>query len=116
MADEQKNPAQSDADGHGKEQEIFEQRLQKAAKWKELGANPFGNGYAPKNLAKQIHDAHGNQTDEQIQSAGAPTYDVAGRIIALRTFGKAAFVKIRDRSGEIQLHVKLDLLKERYEL
>jgi lysyl-tRNA synthetase class 2 len=37
---------------------------------------------------------------------------VAGRIVAIRSFGKAAFAKIRDRTGEIQIWVKLDVVGE----
>ncbi|MEN9798718.1 MAG: hypothetical protein RL653_2414, partial [Pseudomonadota bacterium] len=98
------------AQSHSKEEEIYAQRVEKAAKWRELGANPFGNGHRPANLAAQVHEAHGSQSAEEIEKAGAPAYDVAGRIVALRSFGKAAFIKLRDRSGEVQVHVKLDAL------
>ena len=37
---------------------------------------------------------------------------VAGRIVAIRSFGKAAFAKLRDRTGEIQVWVKLDVVGE----
>jgi lysyl-tRNA synthetase, class II len=107
MADETKNPPE-DADLGSKEQEIYAQRLEKARKWKEAGANPWGNGYQPKHLAAQIHTRHGSQTSEEIEKEPPATYDVAGRLIALRSFGKAAFIKLRDRSGEIQVHVKKD--------
>ncbi|MGA9525256.1 MAG: lysine--tRNA ligase [Myxococcaceae bacterium] len=98
-----------------KEQEIYSQRLDKAQKWREKGANPWGNGYRPAHLAAQIHAAHGEQTPEQVEQANA-TYDIAGRIVALRSFGKAAFIKLRDRSGEIQVHVKKDALGDAFEL
>jgi lysyl-tRNA synthetase class 2 len=39
-------------------------------------------------------------------------FRIAGRIIAHRGFGKAAFVKLRDRTGELQVHVKKDKLPE----
>jgi lysyl-tRNA synthetase, class II len=38
---------------------------------------------------------------------------VAGRIVAWRSFGKAAFAKVRDRSGEIQVWIKQDVLGEK---
>jgi lysyl-tRNA synthetase class 2 len=37
-------------------------------------------------------------------------FRIAGRIVAHRGFGKAAFVKLRDRTGELQVHVKKDKL------
>ena len=35
---------------------------------------------------------------------------VAGRIVALRRFGKAAFAHLQDSSGKIQVYLKKDLL------
>lgn len=41
---------------------------------------------------------------------------VAGRIMAMRSFGKAAFATIRDRTGKIQTYIKKnDLTEEEYE-
>ena len=37
---------------------------------------------------------------------------MAGRVLAVRSFGKAAFLKVRDRSGEIQVWVKKDEVGE----
>jgi lysyl-tRNA synthetase class 2 len=106
-----------DEQGSSKEQEIYEQRLEKARKWRERGANPWGNGYRPEHLAADIHTRHGQQTAQELEALSPPpSYDVAGRIVALRSFGKAAFVKLRDRSGEIQVHLKKDALGEGYEL
>lgn len=95
-----------------KEHEIYALRLEKAQKWRELGQNPYGNGYVPTDLAEQVHKAHGHLTAEQIEQGARAVYNLAGRIIAVRSFGKAAFVKLRDRSGEIQLHVKKDALDD----
>src|SRR5215467_2207912 len=108
--------AQPGAGEGKKEHEIYESRLEKAQKWRELGANPWGNGLRPKHLAAEVINAHGNQSAEELERSQRPTYQVAGRVIALRSFGKAAFIKLRDRSGEIQAHLKKDLLGDSYEL
>ncbi|MGZ6080836.1 MAG: lysine--tRNA ligase, partial [Myxococcaceae bacterium] len=55
-----------------------------------------------------------SQSAEDLEKNPA-TYTVAGRIIAMRTFGKAAFIKLRDRSGELQIHVKKDALGDQFE-
>src|SRR5262249_30252648 len=47
--------------------------------------------------------------------ASPRTYTIAGRVVAIRSFGKAAFLKLRDRSGELQIHVKKDVLGDRFE-
>ncbi len=115
MADTPENK-NAEADLGSKEQEIYDQRLEKARKWRDSGFNPYGNGYRPQHLAAEIHARHGNQSMEEIEKAEPASYDVAGRIVAVRSFGKAAFVKLRDRSGEIQVHLKKDALGDAYEV
>src|SRR5687768_9239950 len=92
--------AEADSDHGSKEQEIYQQRLDKAAKWRDAGFNPYGNGFRPEHQAAEIHARHGSQSTEELDQ-NPVTYTVAGRIVAMRTFGKAAFIKLRDRSGEI---------------
>ncbi len=116
MAEQQATQAsEGNEDLGSKEQEIYAQRLEKAKKWRELGFNPYGNGYKPKHLAGEIVARHANDTAESLESNG-PVYNIAGRIVAVRSFGKAAFIKLRDRSGELQAHVKKDVLGDRFEL
>jgi len=98
-----------------KEQEIYEERLGKAQKWRELGANPWGNGHRPSHLASDILRTHEKDETADLE-AKKPRYGVAGRVVALRSFGKAAFISVRDRSGAIQVHVKKDLLGDAFEL
>ncbi len=55
------------------------------------------------------HDA---ETDpEKLKEAG--TFSIAGRVQFIRAFGKAAFLKIRDRSGSLQLYVARDQVPEK---
>ena len=115
MSDTPENKT-AEVDHGSKEQEIYAQRLEKARKWKDAGFNPYGNGYRPEHLAADILARHESQSTEDIEKAGPLAYDVAGRIVAVRSFGKAAFVKLRDRSGEIQAHLKKDALGDAYEL
>jgi lysyl-tRNA synthetase, class II len=97
-----------------KEAQLIAQRQEKAKGWRALGVDPYGNGFQPEHLAASIHKAHAEQTAEQLASS-TQGYTVAGRVIAIRSFGKAAFLKLRDRSGEIQVHVKQDVLGPEYE-
>jgi lysyl-tRNA synthetase class 2 len=43
-------------------------------------------------------------------------YTIAGRVVAVRTFGKAAFLKLRDRTGELQIFLKKDVAGADYDL
>jgi lysyl-tRNA synthetase, class II len=97
-----------------KEAQLIAQRQEKAKGWRALGVDPYGNGFRPAHLALDISRANAEQSAEQLEKA-AQSYTVAGRVMAIRSFGKAAFLKLRDRSGEIQIHVKQDALGPEYE-
>jgi lysyl-tRNA synthetase class 2 len=107
MAD--KTPASDDLGAT--EREIITTRLAKAEALRALGVNPFGNGVTPRHLAADLHARYGEApADEIARDPGA--WSVAGRVLALRSFGKAAFLKVRDRSGELQVWVKKDKVGE----
>jgi lysyl-tRNA synthetase, class II len=94
------------------EREILAQRMKKAEALRELGVNPFGNGVSPKHLARELVERYGDRPVEEIaKDPGA--WSLAGRVLAIRSFGKAAFLKLRDRSGDLQVWVKKDKVGER---
>jgi len=89
------------------EREIVAQRMKKAEALRALGVNPFGNGSAPRHLASDVVARYGDAPLEEIQKEPGD-WSIAGRVLANRAFGKAAFLRVRDRSGEIQVWVKKD--------
>jgi lysyl-tRNA synthetase, class II len=94
------------------EREILAQRMKKAEALRELGVNPFGNGVSPKHLTRELVERYGDRPVEEIaKDPGA--WSLAGRVLAIRSFGKAAFLKLRDRSGDLQVWVKKDKVGER---
>src|SRR5262249_25949493 len=107
-------PTMSDEQESAKEHELLAQRQEKAERWRALGLHPFGNGFRPTDLAGDIARRHA-QDDAPTLEASPRTYTIAGPGVAIRSFGKAAFLKLRDRSGELQLHVKKDVLGDRFE-
>ena len=94
------------------EREIVAQRLKKAEQLRQLGVNPYGNGHVPAHLAADLHARYGEAPAEEI-ARDPGDWSVAGRVLAVRSFGKAAFLKVRDRCGEIQVWVKKDSVGER---
>ncbi len=94
------------------EREIIAQRLKKAEALRALGVNPYGNGHAPRHLNAEILARYGQQPAEEI-ARDPGSWSVGGRVLAVRSFGKAAFLRLRDRSGEIQVWVKKDRVGER---
>ena len=94
------------------EREMVAQRLKKAEALRQLGVNPYGNGIAPRHLASDLRARYGSQTAEEI-ARDPESWSVAGRCLAVRSFGKAAFLRVRDRSGDLQVWVKKDKVGER---
>ncbi|CAG0961523.1 partial Lysine--tRNA ligase, partial [Geobacteraceae bacterium] len=80
--------------------ELLLQRRRKVDALWEAGINPYPNDFRPQHTSADVVAAFGHcETIEE----GAATFVVAGRIIALRSFGKAAFIQLQDRKGRIQL-------------
>ncbi len=75
---------------------------------KEQGFDPFSEEnatYKVTNTAKEIlHDFEKFEGEE---------VSIAGRIMTLRSFGKAGFANLKDISGEIQIYVRLDEVGEK---
>jgi lysyl-tRNA synthetase class 2 len=89
------------------EREIIAQRLRKAEQLRALGVNPYGNAQAPAHLVHDVVARYGDAPAEAIaQDPG--DWSIAGRVVAVRSFGKAAFLKVRDRSGDLQVWVRRD--------
>ncbi len=80
-----------------------EQRLSKLAGLKGKGIEPYGRRY-PKDLSVAECRALGESKGD-----GTPVR-TAGRIVAQRDFGKAAFLSLKDRSGAIQIYVRRDTM------
>jgi lysyl-tRNA synthetase class 2 len=73
--------------------------------------NPYKNGFQPKDLADDLHRGYDEKTKEELE-ANKVRATVAGRVMAIRDFGKAAFLRVRDRSGLIQVFVSKNDLNE----
>jgi len=77
-----------------------EERINKLAKLRHLGVDPFGS-YFPNSVSiKSIID---NPVLDN-------KYRIAGRIVALRSHGKASFLDVKDWTAKIQIYVREDKL------
>lgn len=79
-------------------------RLEKSQKLKESGSDPYKNGFKPTDLASQIHAEFAQHSKEQLEGSDR-IVAMAGRVLFVRDFGKAAFVQIDDGSGRMQVYV-----------
>ncbi|MDB5038695.1 MAG: Lysyl-tRNA synthetase [Bacteriovoracaceae bacterium] len=103
------------------EDPIRASRLKKVEDLKGSGINPYRIAIRPKDLAADIRQKFDSFSKEELEAkrtSGTPeTYSVAGRVMLSRSFGKSAFMTIRDRSGRIQLFCQQSKLPaETYEL
>lgn len=86
-------------------------RRDKAAALAAEGVALYGNRFkAPQHLAEIL--PQGEQLAAEEHDPAGTTYRVAGRIMSLRRFGKAAFFHLRDASGEMQIYARRDLVGE----
>jgi lysyl-tRNA synthetase, class II len=87
------------------------QRLEKVRALRAAGVNPYPNDFQPTHTTAEILSAHEHAGAEDLASL-AERHAVAGRLVAIRSFGKAAFVKLQDRTGQLQVYVKRDVVGE----
>ena len=91
---------------------IYNERVAKAEAWRNLGVNPYGNGFCPSALAAELHAKFDPVALEVLEAEKPGPFKVAGRIVRVADFGKSAFLTLQDRSGALQVQVKKDVLGE----
>ena len=90
------------------EQEQIAVRRQKLTALREGGGDPFPNDFRPDRTTAEVHAAFGALADAQL--ADAAPVRVAGRVMAKRDFGKAAFVHVQQDGVRLQVHARRDRL------
>lgn len=88
-----------------------QQRIDKIEKLRQLGVNPFANNFVPGETAAEVVSRFGTLENEELENL-PPQVKVAGRLMSLRLFGKAAFAHLKDRTGQIQIYVRKDKINE----
>lgn len=91
------------------EQQII--RRQKAQELKNQGVDPFGQKYVRTHTTKQIHESFGSFDHDALEEKHIEV-SIAGRIMLKRGQGKAGFMHIQDRDGQIQVYVRMDEIGE----
>jgi lysyl-tRNA synthetase, class II len=87
--------------------DLLAERREKLERLRAEGIEPFPYEYPDRIEIAEIRGAHealgaGEETDDR--------YRVAGRIHARRGHGKTAFIDLRDRSGQLQIYSRADVL------
>jgi lysyl-tRNA synthetase class 2 len=87
--------------------DVLRDRRQKLERLRAAGIDPFPHEFEEREEIGEVRAAHeglvaGVETDSR--------HRVAGRIVARRGHGRAAFLDLRDGTGQIQLHATADKL------
>ena len=75
-----------------------------------LGVEPYPARFDRSDSVSAIVDMHGGRSGEQLE-AERPGTITAGRVVAIRSFGKANFLVLSDGRSRLQAYVREDSLK-----
>ena len=96
------------------DQEQF--RREKLDKYRELGIDPFGQAYKVTHHVDEIRKLCEKKSDRALEKMNL-IVSVAGRIKAIRRMGKASFINIQDKTGNIQSFIGINVVgKKAYDL
>ena len=99
------------------ENQYIQERIKKTETLREKGINPYPNqvkkGTPSATFLSECAYVHDIETDEMKQDK-TKSYTLTGRIKFVRIMGKAAFAKIEDGDGLVQLYFNRDDLPEGY--
>lgn len=89
------------------ETQLLRHRKEKAQFLVDAGIPLYPNDFRRSAEIGDILTANSDKTEEALLEA-SNTYTLAGRIMALRSFGKATFFHVQDTSGRIQVYAQRD--------
>ncbi len=96
------------------EQELV--RREKAENLRKLGLDPFGHRFDVTSNSKDIKENYEQFTKEELEEKKMEVI-VAGRIMNKRRSGKAGFMDIQDKFGNMQIYISInDVGEDEYEL
>jgi lysyl-tRNA synthetase, class II len=90
-------------------EDVVAARRHKLERLRARGVEPFALRFDPDATASEVSDRWG---EIEPGASSGETVRVAGRLVGLRRLGKLWFGVLRDRSGDLQLFLAEDTLKE----
>jgi len=88
---------------------VIKQRREKAEQLESDNISLYPNDVkTPESTStiRRLYDSHSAEDPGKVQRS----FRLAGRVMSLRRFGKAAFLHIQDSSGQLQIHVRKDVV------
>ncbi|NIO17334.1 MAG: lysine--tRNA ligase [Deltaproteobacteria bacterium] len=93
--------------------EIILQRIKKLDALREMGIDPYPNDVPVTHTTADITKRWGTMKEKD-PGESSEVVSLAGRIMAIRKFGRASFVVVQDKGGTIQLFLQEDTLKDKF--
>jgi len=93
--------------------ELIQQRIRKLNELREMDVDPYGLPFDVSHHARELHEMFESRDNDALQNDPV-NVSVAGRMVAMRSFGKAAFSHLQDETGKIQVYFRKDILKDKY--
>ncbi len=96
---------------HGDDNPLRAEKRKKLQALREAGINPYPYTFERTASIREVVERHADQLQagEKLLDSN---YRLAGRLMTLRSMGKAAFFNLQDQSGPLQIYVKLEELSE----
>jgi len=89
-----------------KTSDLLHQRKEKIEELKKNNINPFPNGFRVSHTVRDIRSAI--EKSPPTTTEAEPAFITAGRMMAINNFGKSAFIRFRDRTGQLQAYIRKD--------
>ena len=105
MSDQQQTEQQ-------KESDQLRQRRANFEELERLGVAVYPHAFTRTHTIAELVEGHGSKSGEVLE-AGKVQTTTAGRVLAIRSFGKANFLVISDGRARIQVYIRKDALSER---
>jgi lysyl-tRNA synthetase, class II len=91
--------------------ELIAQRRTNMEALASLGVDLYPHDFARTDTIAQLVTAHGQRSKEDLEAARTDT-TTSGRILAIRSFGKANFLVLSDGRSRVQVYVRQDSMPE----
>jgi len=92
------------------ESKLIVERRRKLDAMRDEG-NAYPNDFRRTAIADELLETFADHDDDTLREENVEV-SVAGRMMAKRVMGKASFIKLQDRSGQIQVRLELDRLAD----
>jgi lysyl-tRNA synthetase class 2 len=91
------------------QEEQQQQRRANLAELARLGVDPYPHGFARRHTVSDLVGGYGGRDKQELESDRIDTA-TSGRILVIRSFGKATFLALSDGLAKIQVYLRQDAL------